>query len=375
MRKILYISGTRADFGLLESTLKLIQKSGVLEICVCVTGMHLDNNYGYTINEVEATGLRVCGKIPVNLSETDGASMARAIAAILVGVVEVIQAENPDIVMLLGDRGEMLAGAIAAIHLNTPIVHLHGGELSGTIDEPVRHAITKLSHYHFTSTDGARQRVIRMGEVPENVFVTGAPGLDGLKDIASIDRKSLCNKYQLNPDIPIALVVFHPVVQEVGNGEIYVNQLMQAVLQDVKCQAIVLLPNADAGAAEIRECLESYSCAESRILVHLPRLEFLSWLAAADVMVGNSSSGIIEAASLGTPVINIGNRQNRRERSNNVIDVEVSREAIAQGIRCALSMTGPYTNVYGDGHAGERIVQLLETISLDKKVMMKCNAY
>jgi len=375
MRKVVYISGTRADFGLLASTLMLMQQSEALDISVCVTGMHLDDCYGNTVNEIEAAGLRICGRIPVNLSDADGATMAKAIAVELKGIVGVLQTEEPDMVIVLGDRGEMLSGAIAAIHLNIPVVHLHGGELSGTVDEPIRHAISKLSHYHFTATEGARQRLVRMGEESEHIFVTGAPGLDGLQENISLDRESLCEKYQFNAGSPIALVVFHPVLQEAGSGKQYANALMEAVLHDAACQAIVLLPNADAGGVEIRESLKYFASAHCRTLVHLPRNEYLSWLAAADVMVGNSSSGIIEAASLDTPVVNVGDRQNRRERSNNVIDVGVSRDAITQGIKRAIKLSGPFVNVYGDGHAGERIVKLLHTINLDKQIMQKCNAY
>ena len=150
---------------------------------------------------------------------------------------------------------------------------------------------------------------------------------------------------------------------------------MQAVLQGAGFQAVVLLPNADAGRDEIRQVMESFSSAQCRTLVHLPRDEYLSWLAAVDVMVGNSSSGIIEAASLGTPVVNVGDRQNRRERSSNVIDVEVSRSAIAEAIESAEMLVGPFVNVYGDGHAGERIVELLETVNLDEHILRKCNVY
>ena len=165
MRKILYISGTRADFGLLSSTLNLAQQDSTLEVSVCVTGMHLASGYGNTVSEIEEAGLRICGRIPVLLEDTTGASMARALADELAGMIPVLEKEQPDLVLLLGDRGEMLAGALAAIHLNLPVVHIHGGERSGTVDEPVRHAISKLAHYHFAATESSKKRLIKMGDV------------------------------------------------------------------------------------------------------------------------------------------------------------------------------------------------------------------
>ena len=172
MRRILYLTGTRADFGLMRATLAGIQAHPELKLGLLVTGMHLDPRYGDTVREVEASGLPVVARVPVALGDDDGATMARAIGLELLGAVDALASFHPDLLLLLGDRGEMLAGAIAALHLNIPIVHLHGGELSGTVDEPVRHAISKLAHYHFTATEGARERLIRMGERPEHIHVT-----------------------------------------------------------------------------------------------------------------------------------------------------------------------------------------------------------
>jgi len=375
VRRILYISGTRADFGLMASTLQQIAAAPELELSLLVTGMHLDPRYGETVHEIEQSGLIISARVPVALDASSGATMARAIGMELCGMVDAMEHERPDMVLLLGDRGEMLAGAIAALHLNIPVIHLHGGERSGTVDEPVRHAISKLAHYHFTATEEARERLIRMGEKSEHIFVTGAPGLDGIVANNRPQRAELFRSLGFDAQRPLALVVFHPVVQQAAEGMQQTQALMRALLEDCGYQALVLLPNADAGGEAIRAVMQGYIGEGCRTLVHLPREEYLSWLGAADLMVGNSSSGIIEAASLGTAVVNVGDRQNCRERSKNVVDVSPHRAAIVTGIERAEKMRGPYNNVYGDGHSGVRIVELLASLELDKTLLMKSNAY
>jgi GDP/UDP-N,N'-diacetylbacillosamine 2-epimerase (hydrolysing) len=375
VRHILYITGTRADFGLMASTLGQIAMAPGLQLSVLVTGMHLDPRYGETVQEIEQSGLRICGRVAVTLGSDDGAQMARAVGHELQGITDVLERECPDMVMLLGDRGEMLAGAIAALHLNIPIVHVHGGERSGTVDEPVRHAISKIAHYHFTATEEARERLIRMGELPENIYVTGAPGLDGIVDANRPRRAELCRRYGFDASRRLALVVFHPVVQLASEGGEQGEALMDALLSDCGYQALVLLPNADAGGGAIREKLLRYEGEHCCTVVHLPRDEYLAWLEAADLMIGNSSSGIIEAASLGTVVVNVGERQNCRERSENVVDVVAQRADIISAISQAEKMKGPFQNIYGDGRSGERIVELLGRLELNDSLMLKSNAY
>ncbi len=376
MRKVIYVSGTRADFGLMASTLKLASEDRELDVSVCVTGMHLDRAYGETVNEIEASGVRVSARIPVSIRETTGASMARAVGNELLGMVDLFEREAPDIVMVLGDRGEMLAGAVAALHLNIHVAHIHGGELSGTIDEPVRHAISKLSHFHFTSTEGSRDRLIRMGEVPRNIYVTGAPGLDGLTSLAILSREELCEGFGMEPERPVALMVLHPVVQEAASAGSQLRAVMDSLLEN-SVQVMALRPNADAGGRMILTELDSYSEEQDvTVRTHLSRPEYVSWLTASDILIGNSSSGIIEAATFGTPVINIGSRQNRRERNLNVIDTTMDKSGISEAISRALR-GGRFKdeNIYGDGHSGERIVELLKTVPIDGSVLEKCNAY
>lgn len=375
-RKVCYVTGTRADFGLMQATLQAIHESDGLELGVVVTGMHLDPAYGNTVAEIEASGLPVVARVPIPMEPATGETMARNIGAMIGGFVTAFMDMRPDFVLLLGDRGEMLAGALAGIHLNIPIAHIHGGERSGTVDEPIRHAISKLSHFHFVATAEARERLSRMGERAEHIWITGAPGLDGLQAAAKESREELCADLGLNPSKPVALMVYHPVLQEATHAGTEVVEILDG-LSRLGVQIVALKPNSDAGSQFIREVLESREGQDHiRIVRHFPRIRFVSWMAAADLMIGNSSAGIIEAATFGTPVINIGSRQHSRERNANVIDVPVEGQAIAQAISGALAH-GRFekNNVYGDGDATRRIVGLLQDIPLDGAVLVKTNAY
>ena len=188
-RKVIYVSGTRADFGLLESTLHLLDQHSDIELSICVTNMHLSETHGLTINEIKSSGLAICAELPVDVTSSSKVTMALAVGREIQAMTKVFEREKPDIVLILGDRGEMLAAAIAAIHLNIHLMHIHGGERTGTIDELMRHAISKLSHFHCTSTAAARERLIKMGEKPEHVFVTGAPGLDAMMTEKLLTKK------------------------------------------------------------------------------------------------------------------------------------------------------------------------------------------
>jgi GDP/UDP-N,N'-diacetylbacillosamine 2-epimerase (hydrolysing) len=375
-RHICYISGTRADFGLMRSTLRAIDAAADLRLSVMITGMHLSPLYGATASEIEAAGFEVAARIPVPLEDTTGGTMARNIGTMIGAFTDALERLRPDLLLLLGDRGEMLAGAIAAIHLNIPIAHIHGGERSGTVDEPVRHAISKLSHLHFTATGEARERLIAMGERADRTYVTGAPGLDDLPASPLVDRETFLSGHGLDPGRPFALLLLHPVHQEAKQaGE--QAEILLAALQGADLQLLALLPNSDAGNLEVRRLLEGWrGRAGFALLTHLPRAAFLAAMAHADIMVGNSSAGIIEAASFGTPVLNVGRRQHLRERNANVVDVAADREAIAQGL-AALLHKGRFepANLYGDGRAGERIVRLLRETPLDAELLNKVNGY
>lgn len=379
-RKIVYVSGTRADFGLLRSTLLRLHADARVELSLAVTGMHLDARFGHTVDEISDAGLPISLRVANDLARSDGLSMAHALAASLERFAAGFNTLRPDLVLVLGDRGEMLAGALAALHLNIAVAHIHGGERSGTIDESMRHAISKLSHYHFTATAQARERLLRMGEVPEHVFVTGAPGLDGWADEASHptlpSHHDIAAAIQLDPAQPTCLLVFHPVVQQAQSSAEQMMQVLRAAL-DSGMQVLCLQPNADAGADAIRAVIEQHrASAQLRVVTHLARPDYLAWMRHAEVMLGNSSSGIIEAASFGLPVVNVGARQHMRERGANVIDCAPLAQDITAALVQARRLRGQtFSNPYGDGHAGERIAQLLATLPLTPALLEKCNAY
>jgi len=388
-RRLLYLSGTRADFGLMRHTLCLAAAHPVLDVAVAVTGMHLLDAFGHTVREIEASGLRIAARIASDVGTRDGAGMARAISQTLSGLVPVLQAERPDALLLLGDRGEMLAGAIAALHLGVPSIHLHGGERSGTVDEPVRHAISKLAALHFCATEQSRERLIALGEQPQRVFVTGAPGLDDVQQALQVPRDVALRALHAGatpaagdaqrPPRPYALVVFHPVVQEAGDAAAQTQALIDA-LRDAgagsRLDVFWLAPNADAGSAAIEAVLQAQTWPGFYRITHLPRPAYLAALRHAAVLAGNSSSGIIEAASYGTPVVNVGSRQHLRERNANTLDVAPQAGAIAAALRQALAH-GPWPphNVYGDGHSAARIVDLLATLPLPASLLHKVNRY
>lgn len=375
-RRVCYISGARADFGLMQSTLQRIHKSDAFELSIVVTGMHLLVEHGFTVRQIEEAGLPIAARIGVKEGPPSGALMARNIGLMLMGFVDALEAIRPDVVLLLGDRGEMLAGALAAIHLNIPVAHIHGGERSGTVDEPVRHAISKLAHFHFVATDESRERLVRMGEVADRVSVVGAPGLDDLPYISLAKRDDLCRRIGFDPRGLVALFVYHPVLQETALSEEYAKRVVDAILAK-GLQVIALRPNSDAGSAGVKRMLEARAAAgEIHLATNLPREEFLSWLAATDLMAGNSSAGIIEAASFGTPVINVGSRQDLRQRNPNVFDCSTDRSDLDRAIEAALSSSRfDGTNVYGNGRAGERIVNLLAGIDLAGASLAKTNVY
>jgi len=376
MRRVLYISGTRADFGLMRKTLAAIDQSAELELGLLVTSMHLDPVYGETVREIENAGFTIVERVPVPLSPTTGATMARGLGTMVSAFTDAIAHWKPDLILLLGDRGEMLAGAICGLHLNVPVAHIHGGERSGTIDEAVRHAISKLSHIHLPATHESAERLIAMGEERANIHVVGAPGLDGLTDIDTSDFTDFLVTTCLDPERPFALVVFHAVVQEERASEEQMDVVLDALIQ-AGIAVLALQPNADAGSEGIRSVLaRRQKPGKVAVLRHLERSHFVGAMARCAVMVGNSSAGIIEAASFGTPVVNIGSRQNLRERNPNVRDVSIQSDEIAQAIDTAVE-GGRFSsdNRYGDGQTAGRIVRLLESLPLERDLLDKVNSY
>ncbi|MEY8199469.1 MAG: UDP-N-acetylglucosamine 2-epimerase [Colwellia sp.] len=375
MRHICYITGTRADFGLMRSCLKQIDESKQLKLSLAVTGMHLHSNFGCTVKEVENTGYD-CYRVNSDSEDGSRLGMSSALSSQLMGFSELFSRLKPDLILVLGDRGEMLAASIAALHQNLPVAHIHGGELSGTIDESIRHAISKLSHFHFTSTETSRQRLVKMGELEDHVFVSGAPGLDDILNAPLVSQESLFDYIKIDSLLSIITVLFHPVVQDAEEAGKQVKTVLNSLPDSTRI--VILMPNSDAGGHLIRAEIEKFSEGKTYItlLTHLPREYFLTLLDVSKVLVGNSSSGIIEAASFGTMVVNIGERQAKRDRNLNTLDVGVNKVAIEKAIAHSLeAKETKFENVYGCGTAGNNIVNLLESVVIDESTTRKCNAY
>ena len=376
MRKICYITGTRADYGLIRKTLLLLVKEKQVNLSLIVTGMHLCKEFGLTINEIEKDGLHICKTIPYNMFPQTGSTMALGVSEIIRQCVECFLKDHPDVLLVLGDRGEMLAATIAAVHMNIPVVHIHGGERTGTIDESIRHAISKMVHYHFVSTQQSKLHLEKMGENPENIFVVGAPGLDGIEEGAKLTRSDIASQLGLDINEKWILFLMHPVVQDTHDRFLETKQILNICLE-TKSQIIALMPNSDSGGEEIRKSIESFKNNQHiKILPHVQRNLFLSLLNNCDLLLGNSSSGIIEAASFGIPVINIGNRQNLRERNVNVVDVKNNDSNLSRIIKEQLAHERySVKNVYKQSKTSERIVHFLKELSLDETILNKSNTH
>jgi UDP-hydrolysing UDP-N-acetyl-D-glucosamine 2-epimerase len=374
--KVHYLSGSRADFGLMRRTLQTLAADAVIDLSVVLTGQALIPRYGDVEREVADVGLAVAGRVRAELGGNDALEMALALSTELSGLATLWAQDRPDFVLLLGDRGEMLAAAIAAFHLEIATGHIHGGELSGTLDEGFRHAISKLASWHFPATDQSAERLRRMGEFPERIVKIGAPGLVELASAAPAPTGWLAERFGLSAGKPVGLIVFHPVVQEAEQAFAQTREILAAVA-DSDMEALALRPNSDAGGREIDRCLTEIGARTPLVVLdHLTRPDYLRALGAAEVIIGNSSSGIIESASLGTPCVNVGSRQEGRERNANVVDCpQFDRRAISEAIARARRLDGPFVNIYGDGGTDVRLRDTLKALVLGERAPKKRNAY
>lgn len=374
--RIHYVSGSRADFGLMRRCLFRLHASGRHELGLVLTGQHMSAAHGDTAAEVRQSGLPVCHEVPVALHGTDGAEMARAMAHELAGLTTFWQTEPPDLIIVLGDRGEMVAAALAAVHLGLFVAHVHGGERSGTLDESFRHVISKLAHYHFPATEEAAARLHRMGEDPDAITVIGAPGLVGLTEGVAPDPGWLGVHFGLSDSAPAALAILHPVVQEAGAASTQIRCLVETLIGE-GCQVLVFRPNSDAGGQAIDRYLDRIDGRHGvRIVPHVDRGTYLRALASCDLMIGNSSSGIIESASFGVPCVNLGSRQDDRLRNDNTVECpSFEPEAIRAAIRAARSLSGPFVNRYGDGDADLRLLAAIDAVDLNPERLKKRNSY
>ncbi|WNF22644.1 UDP-N-acetylglucosamine 2-epimerase [Mesobacillus jeotgali] len=380
-RKVCVVTGTRADYGIYLPILNKIVTHPALELQLLATGMHLSPFYGETIKEIEKDQFPISAKVDILLQNDNEGAMARSIGIGIMGMTQAFEDLKPDIVLVLGDRGEMLAASIAASHLNIVVAHIHGGEVSGSIDESVRHAITKLSHIHFPSTLNSAERIKRMGEDSWRVFQVGAPRIDTIKSVELPTIDQVFAKYEIPfEQKSYSMFVFHPVSTELTGVQSQIEECMEA-LKELNEKFIVIMPNSDAGNQEITNAYKKYSRDPRFVFIdNFSPLDYLSVLKNANSLVGNSSSGIIEAASFQIPVMNIGDRQRGREQSANVINVSADKEQIVKAFKEITSESfksslNGVENIYGDGRTSERIIKVLADLELNQKLLEKIISY
>mgnify|MGYP001572555308 FL=1 len=372
------MTGSRAEYGLLRPVMRKIAESPSLRLQVVVAGMHLSQAFGRTVDLIEADGFPVDAKVDMLLAEDSGGSMAKGVGIGIYGFAQCFDFLKPDVVLLLGDRVEPFAAAIAASFMNIVVAHIHGGDNAmGGFDEYMRPTVTRFSHLHFAATEASRWRLIRLGEREEFVFTVGAPGLDEAVATPLLERGELAQVFGLPRETPFLLVVQHPVSTEPENASREMLETLEA-LKMLALPTVLLYPNADAGGRAMIEVIKAYEHLPFlRIFKNLERVQYLSLLATAGALVGNSSSGIIESAHFKVPVVNLGTRQQNRERSTNVLDAQHDRHAIVQAVRTALfdetfrEQVRTCVNPYGDGKASERIVDVLSTVPIDGRLLHK----
>jgi UDP-N-acetylglucosamine 2-epimerase (non-hydrolysing)/GDP/UDP-N,N'-diacetylbacillosamine 2-epimerase (hydrolysing) len=376
-RTIAVVTTSRADYSLLYWPLKDMAVHPDLDVKIIAMGSHLSPEFGCTIQEIEKDGFRVDVRVECLLSSDSDIGMAKTIGVATLSLAETLGHMRSDLLVLTADRYEMLAPAAVALALRIPIAHIEGGEISeGAIDDAVRNALTKLSHIHFTSTETARARVVSMGEDDWRVHRVGAPALDHLRRAALLSRQEIEARLGLDLTRPSAIVTFHPVT--IARDTTREADAFFAALQSVSGQILFCYPNADAGSRALIERVKAFAAgrANTWLFVNLEPIVYWSLLQHVDLLLGNSSSGIIEAASLGLPVVNVGIRQRGRERGCNVLDAEavtnqiLDRVATAQSEEFRRSLKG-MENVYGDGCASRRIVDVLTSVKLGEELLIK----
>jgi GDP/UDP-N,N'-diacetylbacillosamine 2-epimerase (hydrolysing) len=372
-RKICIVTGTRAEYGLLRWVMDGVKNDLDLELQLIVTGMHLSPEFGLTYQEIEQDGFRIDRKVETLLSSDTPVGISKSVGLGMMGFAEVYAELKPDLVLVLGDRFEILAATTAAMIALIPIAHLHGGEATeGLIDEAIRHSITKMAHLHFVAASEYRQRVIQLGESPDRVHVVGGLGIDSISRMQLLNRKDLESSLGFEFLEKTLLVTFHPVTLEANTAAGHMKELLGALGDLEDTRIIFTMPNADTHGRELSRLIETFvaSHPNSKAFTSLGQLRYLSCIAQVDGVVGNSSSGLIEVPSFFKGTINIGARQSGRLQATSVINSEPSRSAISKALRqlyaSAFQRSLKKTrNPYGYPGASDKIVATIKSTNLD----------
>lgn len=373
-RKVCVLTGSRAEYGLLRLLMQGIRDDGALQLQILVTGAHLSPQFGTTYREIEQDSFQIDRKVEIPLADNSAAGVARSVGHGIIGLTDALESLSPDILVLLGDRFEILAAASAALILGIPIAHIHGGETTeGAFDEAIRHSVTKMASLHFVAAEDYRRRVIQLGENPHRIFLVGGLGVDLIKQTALLDRTVIEAELGFSLGRKSLLVTFHPATLDKVDPASQMKELLAALGTMDDTQLIFTMPNADTGsqaiATQVRDFVAAH--ANARAYDSLGALRYLSCMAQVDGVVGNSSSGLLEAPSLGIPTINIGDRQRGRLKAQSVIDCAPERSEIAAALRQLYSsqfrqaLARGIENPYGNGGAAAAITEVLRTQSFE----------
>lgn len=376
-RKITVITTSRADYSHLYWPLRTLADHPDVDLQLIVLGAHLSSEFGSTVREIEKDGFPIAARIECLLSSDSDVGMAKTIGIAILGLTEQLSAHRPDILLLIADRYELLAPASVALALRIPIAHIEGGEISeGAIDDAVRNALTKMAHLHFTSTFAARRRIIAMGDEEWRVHRAGAPSLDHLRRSRLLARPQLEEALGCNLGTSSVLISYHPAT--LADYTLVEADAFFSALSQLPDQLLFCYPNADAGSRELIERTKSFlaSRGQGRVFVNLDVVTYWSLLRHVQLLIGNSSSGIMETASFELPTVNVGIRQQGRERASNVLDARAEPAAILAAIRTARdpafrASLRSMSNPYGDGFASEKIAEVLTSVPLGQRLLLK----
>lgn len=384
MKRIGIMTGTRAEYGLLKPLMQEINKDNDLELYLIVSGMHLSPEFGMTYQEIEEDGFEINAKVEMLLSSDSPAGISKSIGLGVIGFADEFQRADLDMLILLGDRYEALSAAICAMVMRIPIAHLHGGELTeGAIDEGIRHSITKMSYLHFTSTEQYRNRVIQLGENPERVFYVGALGVENIKKINLMTKEELERSIHFEIDENTVIVTYHPVTLENNTVEEQFLNLLEVLDGNPKIRMIFTKANADTNGRIVNELIDKYAAQNSEracAFVSLGQKRYLSALKYCRIVIGNSSSGIIEAPSFGKPIINIGDRQKGRICADSVINCGYTQQEIQQAMETALTeefenKASNCRNPYEKENTAANIISVIKDYLLNDKIKLKKGFY
>jgi len=374
--KILFVTGSRGEWGYIRPILKLIQKRDDVEYVLVVTNMHLLSSYGNSFKEIEKDGFHIKYKVNMSMDGYNHFTQAKSLGIFMMSLPDIIESEKPSWILLAGDRGEQMIGAMVGGFTYTPVAHIQAGELSGNVDGMTRHAIGKYAHIHFAANEDAEKRLLKLGEESFRVFNVGAPQLDEMVNSEYSEVNELEQKYSLDLSSGYMLVVMHPITEEYANIEKQIKVIFES-LNSFNIPKILIMPNNDAGSIMVKDGINKYKSGEYHIFSNLKRKEYLGFLKNAKCIVGNSSSGLLEAPTFKIPAVNIGRRQHQRVRGINVIDVGYDFDEIITGINKATSkefndyLKQNCRNPYGDGHSSERILNILLSTKIDENLIIK----